>query len=554
MSSRCKVLIVDDELLVRQGMKHHLNWEQEGFELVGEASNGQEALAFIEHVHPHIIITDIVMPVMDGEELTRIVKNRYPEIEIIILSSFSEFDYVKSTFQSGVVDYILKPKLETEELLHVLKKTAAKIPSLKLDPNIEVNAPSLESIVEKVMAGYAPDEDQHVLEEAFPYERFYLFACSTKPVRQQSGYDGEQLRHRILKHVHQSLSIEQNANCNEQNANCNERNANCNKQNSNYNEQNASCNEQLSICRVEPEPHLSVYLINISASSAHHVIRAARDTQITIAKEAPGLCWALTNEFHSWKNIADVYKEQLQALLQYRFYLPDYPILIASELPAYPELDAKFNLDRFSKELKSNQAEHAFQELMTFVQDWKKRYRTDIYEFKSFLSNMIFTITILMNSMEMDTAELEENKYAYFRGIDEAHNAEQTIEQLRAFLHKASDVIASHEHRGSSNMKKLLEYIQEHYAEPLNLSEMAKHFHFNPSYLSSYFTTHNKEGFNEYLNRIRIEKAEELLRAGQVSISEISNLVGYSDHSYFCKVFKKFTGLSPSHYRRKHHH
>lgn len=533
MSSRCKVLIVDDELLVRQGMKHHLNWEQEGFELVGEASNGQEALAFIEHVHPHIIITDIVMPVMDGEELTRIVKSRYPEIEMIILSSFSEFDYVKSTFQSGVVDYILKPKLETEELLHVLKKTAAKIPSLKLDPDTEANAPSLEAIVEKVMAGYAPDEDQQVLEEAFPYERFYLFACSTKPVLQQSGYDGEQLRHRILKQVHQSLSIEQNSNCNEQ---------------------NASGNEQLSICRVDPEPHLSVYLINISASCAHHVVRAARDTQITIAKEAPGLCWALTNEFHSWAYIADVYKEQLQALFQYRFYLPDYPILIASELPSYPELGAKFNLDRFNKELKSNQAEHAFQDLMAYVQDWKKRYRTDIYEFKSFLSNMIFTITILMNSMEMDTAELEENKYAYFRGIDEAYDAEQTIEQLRAFLHKASDVIASHEHRGSSNMKKLLEYIQEHYAEPLNLSEMAKHFHFNPSYLSSYFTTHNKEGFNEYLNRIRIEKAEELLRAGQVSISEISNLVGYSDHSYFCKVFKKFTGLSPSHYRRKHHH
>ena len=117
MAISCRVLIVDDELLVRQGIKHLLNWEHEGFQIVGEASNGKEALELIERMEPHIVITDIVMPVMGGEELTRAVKARFPEIEVIILSSFGEFDYVRSTFQSGVVDYILKPKLEAVQLL-----------------------------------------------------------------------------------------------------------------------------------------------------------------------------------------------------------------------------------------------------------------------------------------------------------------------------------------------------------------------------------------------------------------------------------------------------
>src|SRR3954471_14313925 len=116
-------------MLIRQGIKHYINWEQEGFLIVGEASNGQEALELVETTNPHIIITDIVMPIMDGEELTRIVKERYPYIEIIILSSFGEFDYVRSTFQNGVVDYILKPKLNADGLLKALKTASSRIPS-----------------------------------------------------------------------------------------------------------------------------------------------------------------------------------------------------------------------------------------------------------------------------------------------------------------------------------------------------------------------------------------------------------------------------------------
>ncbi|WP_165786638.1 helix-turn-helix transcriptional regulator [Heyndrickxia camelliae] len=97
-----------------------------------------------------------------------------------------------------------------------------------------------------------------------------------------------------------------------------------------------------------------------------------------------------------------------------------------------------------------------------------------------------------------------------------------------------------------------MNYIKNHHHEPLSLTEVAKQFHFSPSYLSSYFSTHNKEGFNEYLNRIRIEEASKLLIQGAASISQISAMVGYSDHSYFCKVFKKVQGMSPSQFKRKH--
>ena len=122
MDNLCKILIVDDEYLLRQGIKHLVDWNKEGFNIVGEASNGKEALELIEKFKPHIIISDVVMPVMNGVDLAKITKTIYPEIQIVILSSHSDFNYVKDTFKLGIVnDYILKPKLNPEELVLLLK-------------------------------------------------------------------------------------------------------------------------------------------------------------------------------------------------------------------------------------------------------------------------------------------------------------------------------------------------------------------------------------------------------------------------------------------------
>ena len=170
----CKIVIVDDEVLIRQGIKHYVNWEQEGFQIVGEASNGKEALEIIEQTQPQIVITDIVMPIMDGEELTRIVKSKYPEIEIIVLSSFGEFDYVRSSFQSGVVDYILKPKLDANSLLSVLNKAVSKLPSADAIETKQQDHISIDHVIDKIMSGYETDYDTELIARVFPYDSFCL--------------------------------------------------------------------------------------------------------------------------------------------------------------------------------------------------------------------------------------------------------------------------------------------------------------------------------------------------------------------------------------------
>ncbi|RVT65593.1 helix-turn-helix transcriptional regulator [Niallia taxi] len=239
-------------------------------------------------------------------------------------------------------------------------------------------------------------------------------------------------------------------------------------------------------------------------------------------------------------------------LINTRFYFPEIPVLTIQVLSKeIPELEA-FHLDWFISEFKSKRFDTALSYVEEYAANISGNFKLDVYEYKSFFSNIIFNITILLGNMDYEVKKLEQEKYTYLRGIEEAATADQVGLQLQRFLIEAKrsiDVML--EQPDSINIKRIISYLNEHFQEQLTLTNVANHFHFNPSYLSSYFSTHMKEGFSEYLNRVRIEEASKLLTAGTEPISEISGIVGYSDHSYFCKVFKKMKGLSPSQFRRK---
>ncbi|CAM4466544.1 two-component system response regulator YesN [Paenibacillus endophyticus] len=519
MALACRVLIVDDELLVRQGIKHLLNWEQEGFQIIGEASNGKEALELIEREEPHIVITDIVMPVMGGEELTRAIKSRFPQIEVIILSSFGEFDYVRSTFQSGVADYILKPKLEAFQLLDIVKRTARKIPSLKLEEGEVEGGQTIPWILDKLMSGYEIELDENRINQSFPHDIFQLIGTDLKQAGSKGSERGEELQwmERILSALDEYLPDAVHA-------------------------------------KLPAEPDMLVLLVNMNHTDKDGLTSVGRRLAEYSRAHYPARVWTISEPFLHVKELGSNYKEQFIRINLYQFFLPlSQHLIIYDELPSITNELQPFNMNQFTELMNRRQFDTAFGELLEHVNRLAANYQTDVFEFKSFVGNVIFNITILLSRLDSDMKKLEESKYSYFKQIGEAGHASSAIALLHSFIAEANDVIEKRSVTGSnSNMTQLLLFIREHYADPLSLTELAKHFHFNPSYLSSYFTSHNKEGFSEYLNKIRVEKAAELLEDVTASISEISSLVGYSDHSYFTKVFKKVTGLSPSHYRKQY--
>lgn len=520
--NECKVLIVDDEVLTRQGIKYYLSGEQEGFRIVGEASNGEEALALIETTRPHIVLTDIVMPVMDGEELTRAIKAKYPDIEVIVLSSFGEFDYVRSTFQSGVADYILKPKLEAKELHRVLRAAAAKIPSLRSTQVSVEGRLSVEQILEKFAAGYDADYDMELILKEFPYDTFCLLGIELRrfPVTATSGATPTVLWPPLIRIIEDEL---------------------------------AKNLPQAAYCYFAVDQNRSAFLLNVSAHSLPELKRVVEIVASSATVTTTDVVLALSEPFANFADTGKVCKEELLKLLQCRFYFPHKHLMVRSEMPQPAPQAVKFDLNRFTEQLRWSQFTTAFDGLKAHVVSLTDNYWMDVFEYKSFLSNSIFNITVLLGNMGYHIQELEQAKYVFFNRIDKAQSAQEAADRLEDFIEKAMECIHSSPNRTSStNMKMILEYIDQHYAEPLNLKELARQFHFNPTYLSSYFTANNKEGFAEYLNKIRIAKASELLRMDATPISEISGKVGYSDHSYFCKVFKKMMGLSPSGYRRQY--
>ncbi|MBS4202383.1 response regulator transcription factor [Bacillus sp. FJAT-49732] len=500
---QCKVLIVDDEVLIRQGIKHYINWEQEGFTIVGEASNGSEALQLIERERPHIVITDMVMPIMDGEKLTKEIKEHYPDIEVIILSSFSDFDYVRSTFQSGVVDYILKPQLEGPELLKTLQKAVKKIPNFTLN-RTESPITSIEDIIHHLMGGYLLDYDHHLVKETFPKKYYCLLGIDANE-HDLENVQIENVLNRLTDVTHYPIFKDETS---------------------------------------------FTYLLNLEMNDLPSIQKILKDENL-LEDGLLNITWTLSEPFSTLRDIKKYYQEDLLKLRQYRFYFPNQTLLSHDQLPKALNETKMFDLNHFIDVFKRRDFVDAFEYLNEYVEYLSHQYTKDENEFKSFLGNIIFNTTILLENLNFKSEKLQQEKYHHFSMINEAKDVVETTNYFHSYLNEVKEIIdAELQDPSQSNMQKLLDYIDQHYDEPISLSSLAEHFHFNPSYLSSYFSTHHSIGFNEYLTHIRIEKAKEYLQNQRISISEISGLVGYSDHSYFCKVFKKMTGMSPSKYRR----
>ena len=186
MESSWKIMIVDDEFIMRQGIRFMMRWEEEGYEIVGEASNGKEALDLIPKLQPHIILCDIAMPIMSGLDFIKIVNREYPDIKNVVLSSYDNFEYVREALLNGAVDYVLKPTLNSDELLKLVRKVSQNIPDLQLKKK---TVSGLDKMLERYLTG--SENELKWTDEYFkvlPHSCYRLFALPLR-CRDGSGID-----------------------------------------------------------------------------------------------------------------------------------------------------------------------------------------------------------------------------------------------------------------------------------------------------------------------------------------------------------------------------
>ncbi|WP_291652581.1 response regulator [Clostridium sp.] len=500
----CKVLIVEDEFIMRQGMKHMLEWEKEGFTIVGEATNGQEALDLIEKLKPNIIISDIVMPILNGVDFSKIVQKRYPDLQIIILSSYDNFEYVKDTLLSGAVDYILKPTLNPEQLLVTLKKAVDRIPGLELVKNEDIY---YNKLIERYLLGFDSKLDVNKYLNLFPDTCFRILGINLK---QSFGKNKESIK-RIKRKVEEFFIL----------------------------------NKNYAYLKLIINDEILLYIINYKVSNDKEIVDKIKTHIERNIFPQENILFIITPKFDNIFKVKDIYNEKFIPYLAQKFYYKS-DFLLNTECIEIRSKIEKFDSNKYSNHIKSKEFNSAINMIKQYV-DYAINSMMDEYKLKNLVKNLLYNVVVSLEPYDIETDELRQS---YFKKIDSTAYSQDFLEEINNIILELKDIISKKINVEEERVKEILEYINEHYDEPLELSDISKAFNFNYYYLSFYFNTHCKEGFSEYLNRIRVEKSCELLKENKLYVSEISSIVGYSDHSYFCRVFKKIVGYTPSNYRR----
>lgn len=498
----CKLLIIDDEYVMRQGIKHMLEWEREGFKIIGEASDGEEGLKMAEQARPDIILADIVMPRMDGIAFTALIRQRYPKMRVIILSSYDKFEYVKQALLNGAADYILKPTLTPDNLLDVLNKTVMTIPDLELKKDKELTVPEK---ISRYLNGYETDLNEHMLTDYFPYTRF-RFLCANLSLLCGGYKESEQEIGRILNRYFDRKK------------------------------------EYLAeIFRIREE--YCCILLNYRVKEEDNLWGEVQGCIEAVRAYSPQTYWIYGNSFHYLNEMKERH-EKATVFTGYRFYYKGKPLCRENTLKKQ-SAGEKFDYEKYASCLKYRSFEEALQMLGDHV---KKlcNCETEEYLLKNTTKNLLYNFLIEWEKEEQGKGS---RKTDYFREIDGSiylEDFQSVMKGIMADLHMKSRELGS----GERNIAQMCTYIREHYRENLELLQLAEQFNYNYNYLSTYFNQQVEEGFSGYVNRIRIEKACELLTTTQHSIAQVSDLVGYSDHSYFCRVFKNIKGRTPSQWRK----
>ncbi len=510
MSEYCRILIVEDELLLRQGIKNLINWEEEGFQIVGEASNGADAITCIEQMHPHIVITDIVMPVMNEIELTGIIHERYPEIQVVVLSSYSDFEYIKSAMKNGADDYLLKPTMNPETLLEAVKKAASKIDQIFQKGKAHDAVP--EQVVQKLMSGFPTRKNVTEIKALFPNRHFLLIG--TDLVYISGSAEILQRQTNLL----QDLS-------------------------SQYLDANIYC-----VITVIERKNIML-LLNYPEEMLKKTLSDLGILFSKLANYFPNLFYAATPPFTDIMALKEIYQNQWKYAISQYFYDSSLHFYFHGANDKSIQ-EHRFDAEQYAAFLKAMRLKDAFSYLLQYTEVVLQNKEQQEYEIKSLLQNAVYQLIAVLEDSDLNEESLSHLKQQYFMRIGHAKSAGELMDFMHMVMEDISAIEAKyHLSPEMAMIHEILDYISAHYADSLTLKSLAEAFNFNYFYLSKYFSAHCNEGFNEYLNRVRVEKACEILLQEHLPISEVCGAVGYMDHSYFTKVFKKFTGCTPKQYR-----
>lgn len=541
-----KVYLVEDEIIIRQSIKNSIDWEKEGYEFVGDASDGELALPVILKEKPDILITDIRMPFMDGLELSRMVKAELPDIKIVILSGYDDFEYAKQAIKIGVAEYLLKP-VSSAVLLEHLSEIAEKVRDEREDL-------ALKKVYYQEM-----QENEELIKMKFLGElisgKLSLADAMEKGKRFHMNLSGPFYRIILFKFIQEDhVQAEQS-----------EALAEAYEAVGNY------VDGLKDAFRFQRGVEGWAFLL----TSVEEDMEAQTERFIEGLKEviAPfeALTWfgGIGSEAARLRELRYSFREADKAFAG-RFVQEPNQIISVEQLN-YEQLDNEFDTNIFGEINQFNQIITRFlssgsrEEVESFV----GALFTEISEdhFRSLMirqyiiMDIYATVLAFCKKLRKDTGadgeaagqmeSLRENEEILKRAVLTAESVDDIKDYIGTLLDHVIELRNTLSGRRYSDIirtaRKRIE--QDYMSEDISLNTVAAEVCMSPSYFSSVFSKEMGKTFIEYLTEVRMEKAKQYLVCSSMKTSEISYEVGYKDPHYFSYIFKKTQGCTPKEYR-----
>ena len=530
-----KVFLVEDEVVVREGIKNNIDWQSHGYEFCGEASDGELAFSLIDKLRPDIVITDIRMPFMDGLELSRLIKQQMPETEIIVLTGYGEFEYAKEGIRIGIAEYLLKP-ISGEELLAHVDKLAEKIRERRREADLRRQYQ--QEMAEKyrkdrseffkilVSGGHSVSDILSLAKEqglgltAMWYN--FILVKSTSNHQSQEAYSG------TMVHIGELLEYLSN----EESLLIFDRNLDGKAllvKAQSLEETRALVEKYI---RAMTEVYTQYSYVSYFGGIGKPVSRL---NELPECFESASRAFAyryLTdeNKFMDYAEIGSIRSGEKEQLSMCEI---DTKQFSRSKLEEFLKLGDPLETELFVEEFYRGLGDNELGSLM-----FRQYLVMDAY----------FCVVDYVDSISpasRSSIETIGTEGAVSRSVEESMGYMTRIIKQAVTLREqfATD-------RYRSVVSEVEDYIHAHYSdEELSLNLIASHVNFSPNHLSTIFSQQTGQTLIKYLTDYRMGKAKEMLKGSSKKSSEISQEVGYKDPHYFSYLFKKTQGCTPTQYR-----
>lgn len=513
-----KILIVDDEKMIRMGMKNAIDWMKIGIDEVFTAASGNETLEILKKEEPQIMVTDIQMTEMTGLELIKAAREVVPELRVIVLTGFDNFEYARQSLRLQVQDFFLKP-IDEDDLSDAIEKQLKEIKKLEDDEKEQARLWRSQGSVaqmrlEQCMRNLVHEKNNkemqlYILQKDF---RFDIKQKMSLILLEQGMYaesrDDGKFRAMSVKNVCMSMIDSRN----------------------------------MGITFTDEDGTIAIVCFE-------------KDDGDSVLEKT--------------EELSDVLKDEFECKPK---------ITVGSTVQGFENLVISYNDARY---LLEHERENIQDIIQTMGAQNKKKMFWDIYsELRNIMISNIGNTALVMKAFNTfskatesynlsptivrrccfeiasslsfaymeDSGEMSDGKLDALSKSLASVGREEACEITRMFIDQIPGNEEENVHYIISNAKH---YIDEHLAEDISVSSIATNLYITPNYFSRLFKRITGEGCNEYIVRKRIEKARSLLETTSIKTGKIAMMVGYRDTNYFSLAFKKHTGKSPTKYREE---